>query len=519
MHKQINPMKMKTIGVLLLAALTFVACDDNTGSLGMSMIPDSDKLHAHTTTFEVSTQSLPVDSVFAKTSTGYVGQYTDNEFGTYTAGFLTELNCTDNLLLPDPYEEYMDGDTLRGRGFMAGDSVCAVQLVLYYTTWFGDSLNPCRISAYELNQKLDKNRYTSIDPEKYYDAANLLERKAYTAYDMSVPDSIRNATDVNGNSTYYPSIVFPMKKSIGDRILQLNREYRDGKNNYFANADNFINNVFKGVYIKHDYGDGTILYVDQVALRMQFRFHYTDSLGVALKKKVSDDEGKAGDDSLYYSMQTVFASTKEVIQANQFHNTDKIKEKAAEKQWTYIKSPAGIFTQATMPYDSIYEVLSQDTLNAVKLTFTNYNIEDDRKFKMDAPSNVLLVRKQEMKEFFETNKIYDNVTSFTTAHNSSGTNQYTFANIARLVTTCINEKKAAREQAGDSWNEDKWMEEHPDWDKVVLIPVSITYDNSNSTNPTVTGIQHDLEPGYARLQGGPEGPKLTLEVTYTRFQD
>ena len=61
------------------------------------------------------------------------------------------------------------------------------------------------------------------------------------------------------------------------------------------------------------------------------------------------------------------------------------------------------------------------------------------------------------------------------------TNQYVFSNIARLVTTCINEKqaakKAAKEKAGSSWNETEWEKtwnkENEDWDKVLLIPVSI----------------------------------------------
>ena len=44
------------------------------------------------------------------------------------------------------------------------------------------------------------------------------------------------------------------------------------------------------------------------------------------------------------------------------------------------------------------------------------------------------------------------------------------------------------------------------WDKVLLIPVSITYDNSTSSsgNKTITGIQNDLKPGYAKLKGGPK---------------
>lgn len=150
-------------------------------------------------------------------------------------------------------------------------------------------------------------------------------------------------------------------------------------------------------------------------------------------------------------MQTVFASTKEVIQANQFLNSDLIKEKAAEPQHTYIKSPAGIFTEAIMPYDSIYNKLTNDTLNAVKLTFTNYNINSDYEYSMSAPNDVLLIRKQELKSFFEENKVRDNITSFTTTHNAFATNQYVFSNIARLVTTCINEKQAAKKAAKEKW--------------------------------------------------------------------
>ena len=271
--------------------------------------------------------------------------------------------------------------------------------------------------------------------------------------------------------------------------------------------------------------------MDRVDLEFQFQFHYVDSLGVKLTKKVNDANGSIGDDSTYIGRQTIFASTKEVIQANHFENSDKLKEKAAEKEWTYIKSPAGIFTEATLPYDEIYEELANDTLNAVKLTFTNYNEKSNYKFSMNVPSNVLLLRKQDLSTFFEENQVNDNITSFTASHNNVATNQYTFQNIARLVSTCINEKKAARnaaqQSAGANWDEAAWNEEwnaqHPDWNKVLLIPVSITTQSTSSTSnsSTTTAVQHDLQPGYAKLQGGdPEngGTKLTLEVTYTQFE-
>lgn len=531
-------MKVIKLGLLFCASLTFFACDDTTNTLGMNMLPDSDAISTHTMTFDVTTRSIEADAVYAKTAIGYVGKFTDSEFGDYTASFLTELNSTENFkfsdILPGVYEEYYDGDTLKGRGTLVDDKVAAVRLLVYYNDWFGDSLNACRMSVYELNdqwiqERHDENRkyrYTNIDAEKY--KGRLLGRKAYTAWDASIPDSIRNATDSNGNSTYYPALIFDLDTEIGENILELNRAYERGENNYFDDADHFIDNVFKGVYVKSDFGDGTILYVDRVDLEFQFRFHYVDSLGVALKKKVNDANGNIGDDSTYIGRQPLFASTKEVIQANQFANSDRLTAKVNEKEWTYIKSPAGIFTEAALPYDEIYQQLVNDTLNAVKLTFTNYENRNSQTFSMEAPSNVLLIRKTEVKSFFEENQINDNITSFVATHNSSGANQYHFPNIARLITTCINEKKAARDkaekEAGASWNESawntQWNAENPDWNKVLLIPVIITTQQTSSSTTVTTAIQHDLQPGYAKLQGGdPEqgGQKLTLEVTYTSF--
>ena len=97
-------MKVRYLGTLLLAVLTFFGCDDNTGTLGLGMLPDSDGMSAHTATFNVTTCSFPVDSVFAKTSTGYIGKFSDPEFGYYETSFLTELNCTENFSLPEVYK-------------------------------------------------------------------------------------------------------------------------------------------------------------------------------------------------------------------------------------------------------------------------------------------------------------------------------------------------------------------------------------------------------------------------------
>ena len=243
-------MKVKYIGILLLALLAFYGCDDNTGTLGMGMLPDSDGISAQTKTFEVSTKSILAGPVYAKTSTGYVGTFTDpdpNGFGNYKASFLTELNCADDFRFPAEYNDETH------TGTMAGDTVSSAQLTIYYASWYGDSLNPCRMSVYELNRRLTNNHYTDINPEDYFskETANKPNfttgyfqlHKAYTAYDTSVPDSVRNATDSNGNSLFYPNVTLPLSKEFGNELLQLNRAYQRGENDFFKNSDKFIDNV------------------------------------------------------------------------------------------------------------------------------------------------------------------------------------------------------------------------------------------------------------------------------------
>ena len=142
-------MKWKHLGALLAAIAVFSACDEETGSLGMDMLPDSDNMSAHTVSFDVTTESVPAESVFAKTGTGYVGRYSDPDFGYFESGFLTALTCTDNFSLPDVYKETEwdeDGNPTKATGIMTGDSVSSIQLVVFYDQWFGDSLNACRMS-------------------------------------------------------------------------------------------------------------------------------------------------------------------------------------------------------------------------------------------------------------------------------------------------------------------------------------------------------------------------------------
>lgn len=491
-------MKAKHLFALFIT-LVFIGCDDNTGSLGLSMLPESDGIKVNSKNFDVRTMSELSGPVYAKTSTGYVGKFTDKEydFGHYEGSFLTELNCIDNLEFPKPYDPVSNRNKLN-MVVSLDSAFLYARLSLLYTEFFGDSLNPMQLGVYELGEKLDKNHYTDIDPDSLLkNPIKALAKRTFTAADLS--DSTRFSNN------YYKSVSFILPDEFGKKLISENWDHPE----YFANSDEFIQNVLKGVYIKTEAGDGTVLYVDQVILDVAFRSYAIDSVGGILK---TYDEST---DSIEAYGRT-FASTKEVIQANRINISNEVEEKVKEEGWTYLKSPAGIITQGILPLGDIVDIennglnLDTDTINSVKLTFTGYPRESTNVFSMGMPQNVLLIRSKDAKDFFEKNQLPDNKTSYLATLSN---NKYAFTNITRLVTAMIDEMKQAKEEGGGTWNEETWLEENT----ISIIPVKLSL-NTSGTTTTITNVQNDLQPSFIKLKGGKDSP-IDLQVIYTTFNE
>ena len=177
-----------------------------------------------------------------------------------------------------------------------------------------------------------------------------------------------------------------------------------------------------------------------------------------------------------------------------------LKELIEEKEFTYLKTPAGIFTEVTLPVEEIHEMHMRDTLNAASITFTRYNEKSNNKYPMGIPQTLLMVRKCDMHDFFEKNKTFDNLTSFIAEYvsSSANANTYSFPNISSLITQCINEKKAGKNNG--------------DWNKVVLIPVKTETDSNGS----IIGLKSNLDMESACLVGGEKNP-IKMQILYTTF--
>lgn len=466
-----------------LFATIWVSCDDNTEGLGESMIPEEDVITVGTKKYNAYSRSLLAgDSILARTSTAYLGRYTDPFYGTFEADFLAQFHCVEGFQFPD--------------GGVVGDSAIDTEVRLYLSSHFGASDNPSHLVVYPLDSVLQEGQtfYTDIIPEDYYDESqDPIAGRAFTADDQTIPDSVSSESD------FVPYISVKLPREFGTQIIRKYYE-KDAEGNHigkanFANAEAFINNVCKGLYFKCDQGDGTILNVMQAQLNVKFSY---------LTKSSSGNTDSA------VVVLAQFAATQEVIQANRFSADKEVLRKLVEEDGscTYLKTPAGIFTEVTLPLDEIANnhVANGDTLNSIKLTFTRYNERDNdaanTSIRMGIPKTLLMVRKKDMYTFFEKNSVTDNLSSYL-AYFDESSNNYSFNNIAQLVTTCINEKRDANGEVDE------------DWDKVVLIPVVTTSDNSGS----VVTIRHDLGLKSARLMGGfNPGNELQVRITYSKFQ-
>ena len=181
---------------------------------------------------------------------------------------------------------------------------------------------------------------------------------------------------------------------------------------------------------------------------------------------------------------------------------------------TYLKTPAGIGTLIELPIKDIYRNHQTDSVSKAKLTLTRYNRSESDEYALGIPTTLLMVRKQDMRSFFAKRQLPDSKTSFTTTY-SSGYNSYTFDNLGRLISYCQHEKMNGMKEGG--MTEEQWEAAHPDWNKVVVIPVKTSSTTDKYGQSIISSVTHDMGMNSVRLLGGPNTP-LEMQVIYSGFK-
>lgn len=449
------------IGCLL--GLATISCDDSTEYLGPTMMPDV--VQTFDTTFIAHSRTYKAGTLLSRSVTTWLGKMTDTETNsTVKAEFLSQYNCNEEFSFPDS---------------IRGDSIQSIDLRLYVGNFVGDSLATFKLCVYPLNEVIDPdaNLYTNIDLTKYYDATQPpIAEKWFTLTDYSISDEERYSVK------YERHITIPLPKKMGDDIYDAFKTNPE----YFENSERFINSGLpgsKGFCYRIESGEGAIASIPVSTLNIVVKTNKTDG------------------DSL---VAIQFASTEEVMQATHFDTDNKsIETLANDPAATYLKSPAGLFTEITLPVEEMANSSHRnDTINTVTLTLSRYNDELYSPYPWGVPKNVLLVRVSEYnKNYFEKNNIPDSKTSYYTSF-LSDTNRYYFSNISTLMAKLIKEY---RESGGHPVD--------PDWNKVYIIPITTTFDSNNN----LVQVSHDFSLCSSKLVGG-KNDDISMRVIYSRFR-
>lgn len=481
---------MKTKGALAtliaLATLLIAGCDDNTSTMG---IPSKDEeVFPSYGTFLAYTHSEAMDSVLGNSTSSYLGSIDDPETGTrIRADFAAQFHTFENYSFPKFDLMFPDDGVKRTTDSIRCDSV---EVRLYFSNYYGAKNAPLKLEVYPL----DKNNVLQ-EEEDYYTDTNLdqfvlpgsepIATKVFTTEDYNLADAERNS------ATHADNVRIMLPDTVGSLIM---RAYYDHPE-YFKDSYTFIRKVCPGFLFKIRSGNGSMLSVDVSTLNIYFNFY----------DKVKRDST--------CSALARFAATPEVIQSTQFSNDD-MQSLVEEDDCTYLKTPAGIMTVAQLPINEIYQNHETDSVSRAQLTFTRLNNTKPSTQSLGIPQSLLLVRKADATSFFKKRSVADSKTSYTTSY-SSTYNTYTFNNICRLISLCRKEKLAGMK--AENLTEQEWEQKHPDWNKVVLIPVNISTATDTYGEAHQVSVTHDMSMNSIRLQGGANTP-IKMQVIYSRFK-
>ena len=462
----------------MLTMFILSSCDDTTNEIGTSLIHDMDHLDVTTDTFKVSSRTLVADSVYSRSTYGYLGTIRDPETGNIITGnFMTQFYTLEEYANSFPVA---DSIASRVDGKIIADS-CEIRL--FFSNFYGDSLSTMKVTAHEMGKPMLENQryYSNFDPMKegYVRQGGIKQEKAYTLADQSVSKETRYS------DTYTSNIRIPLNEAYTDKdgnqynnygSYIINSMYKDKSN--FADQLKFIKNVVPGFYFESTGGLGSMAYIFTSKLIVYFRVISEDSI---------------------YNALIEFGGTEEVLQTTKIENNKEyFQTLAADNSCTYLKTPAGLFTELTLPVDDIMRGHDSDSLSAAKLVIPRINDTSQSDYNLPAPSQLLLIPKDSLYSFFENSRIINNRTSYlASSPSTTGNNTYLYSNIATLISAMNKNRQSEN------------------WNKVVLVPVDVTTSSS-----IVVKISHSMELSSTRLVGGSENPykPIQISVLYGKFK-
>lgn len=448
--------KLVFLAFSFLSILVFISCDDDLNSIGKTVQPPTDTIASFTDTIAIKARTVSMsDSIYARTSQGILGQYKDDIFGSIKSDYLCQLYFPDDFKFNNDFK-----------------SIDSVKFIVYFSDYAGDTKSPMGLKAYKVTKPLTENFYTNVDPSKYYDATKILVNEAYTI----------NSSDVSSITGTRRITTKFLDNTFGEDLRQ---GIKSGK----IYNDKSFNDFFKGMYVTTDFGSGNLINVTSTAINIYYSHTYTDS-----QNKVRDTTAIA-----------TLASTPEVIQLNHIKNKNPDYLFTENTGATYLKTPAGVYTELTIPVSEITKNMKQHKMQIINTAsfiingYTEKEPDPTSNGILKRPDRLLLIDKDSVASFFTKKQLPNGTTSILSQLKSStDNNTYSFDNISKLIKHYQKLKKNTP--------------------VFVVIPVTPTYVQVNingSTALNLVGVYNSMQPTGAILRS--DSANMNLKLIYSKF--
>ena len=446
-------------------------CKDDSASAGSSLLEQEDQILVRVDTFPIQSGLVMCDSIISLPDSFLLGEM-ESSYGTMRAEVLTQFACPIGFVYPED---------------ATVDSVC---LCLCYRSWFGDGNTPMSIDAYEMDlATLDyaTSYATNTDVRKFVseDAASILAHEK-----IVVASNKKDSAYSQADDTYYPMVRARMSDEFTKRFFAIRN---------FSSQETF-NQLFKGIYLRSDFGSATVLNIVDINISVYYSFSYS----------------KAGNDTLVHDVKAFYANS-EVRQVNCIDYRDK-QEVFENLQgdsllFDYVLAPANIYTRLQLPMGEIQKKINsriegkRPYVNMARIQVEVFNKADKVQSREDwaqPASQMLLIKEASMNRFFSKRELPSDtcaiLSALTSGTNVLGETTYLYSyDLSALLTKQLRHT------------------DNPDTLSMILVPVDVITAVSNGTEYIISIKQQQTISATVTFSAHNVIKPKDVEVVYSGF--
>ena len=426
---------------VMAVALPFTSCQDDVSQIGNSIARGEVLISIDSVGFKLKGHSVATPVIDSRSTSFMLGSISIPEYGDLHCDFVSRLLSSSVLMIPDS---------------IPADSITALRMALTVPMngITGDSLAPQQMKVYELTKQLPDSIDNLFNPEGYYSQQSLLGTKSYTASVKALSDSVYN------NVTKLTiDVDFPL-----DLGIKVFKEYRE-RPETFAWPQSFAK-FFPGIYVDNSFGRGCIIGIDNIDVNLHYKY-----LGRERRRDPVDSVYKYFPKTIHESTR-VFTSAPEVLSSNNIRLKPAPSVVAAvESGSVMVQSPAGYNASITFPADEIIAAYRSQATNLPVINSLTLRIPveiPDNDFNIGASPYLLLIKSDQLEEFFAQNKVPDGKSAFYAPYSETN-RSYTFSSLRSYIIDLMESGEPV--EAADM--------------TFTLVPVQITTELTSS-NQTVT---------------------------------